>query len=131
MSLSRIATGPIGYKRDGDKQDHVGQNGRTRLARPNSQARTGTVKKIFSLFSLSVDIAYTEQRENHGYMILMGLVTPFIQFCRVVSSGMVEPSRSQYFMRRVPWVVLTSHCVSPDIMLIIQNALYIIFSQGS
>ena len=28
-------------------------------------------------------------------LFFMGLVTPLIQFCRVISSGMVEPSRSQ------------------------------------
>ena len=35
----------------GDEQDDVGQDCRTRLARPNSQARTGTGKFVFSLFS--------------------------------------------------------------------------------
>ena len=30
-------------------------------------------------------------------------------------------------MRRVTWVILTSHCVSPNVMLIIKCALYIIF----
>ena len=28
-------------------------------------------------------------------LFFMGLVTPLIQFCRVISSGMVEPSSSQ------------------------------------
>ena len=41
-------------------------------------------------------------------------VTPFIQLCSVISSGMVEPSCVQSaktffwsFMRHVPWVVVT------------------------
>ena len=35
----------------GDEQADAGRDCRTRLARPNSQARTGTGKKSFSLFS--------------------------------------------------------------------------------
>ena len=35
----------------GDEQADAGQNCRTRLARPNSQARTRTRKYLFSLFS--------------------------------------------------------------------------------
>ena len=35
----------------GDEQADAGWDGRTRLARPNSQARTGTGKYSFSLFS--------------------------------------------------------------------------------
>ena len=35
----------------GDKQAYAGRNYRTRLARPNSQARTGTGECSFSLFS--------------------------------------------------------------------------------
>ena len=45
----------------------------------------------------------------------MGVVTPLIQFCRVIILRMVEPYCSQSsidllrsFIRRVPWVVLTS-----------------------
>ena len=45
----------------------------------------------------------------------MGVVTPLIQFCRVILLRMVEPYCSQSsidllrsFIRRVPWVVLTS-----------------------
>ena len=34
----------------GDKQADAGRDCRTRLARPNSQARTGTGEKSFSLF---------------------------------------------------------------------------------
>ena len=33
------------------EQADAGRDGRTRLARPNSQARTGTEKYLFSLFS--------------------------------------------------------------------------------
>ena len=36
---------------DGDEQADAGRDCRTRLARPNSQARTGTGKKTFPLFS--------------------------------------------------------------------------------
>ena len=35
----------------GDEQADAGQDCRTRLARPNSLARTGTGKYLFSLFS--------------------------------------------------------------------------------
>ena len=35
----------------GDEQANAGQDCRTRLARPNSQVRTRTGKKSFSLFS--------------------------------------------------------------------------------
>ena len=35
----------------GDEQADAGRDGRTYLARPNSQARTGTGKISFSLFS--------------------------------------------------------------------------------
>ena len=35
----------------GDKQADAGRDCRTRFARPNSQARTGTGKKTFSLFN--------------------------------------------------------------------------------
>ena len=35
----------------GDEQADAGRDCRTRLARPNSQARTGTRKKTFPLFS--------------------------------------------------------------------------------
>ena len=35
----------------GDEQADVGRDCRTRPARPNSQAQTGTGKKSFSLFS--------------------------------------------------------------------------------
>ena len=35
----------------GDEQADAGRDGRTRLARPNSPARTGTGKYSFSLFS--------------------------------------------------------------------------------
>ena len=35
----------------GNEQDDAGRDCRTRLARPNSQARTGTGKKTFFLFS--------------------------------------------------------------------------------
>ena len=35
----------------GDKKTDAGRDGQTRLARPNSQARTGTGKNTFSLFS--------------------------------------------------------------------------------
>ena len=35
----------------GDEQAEAGRDCRTRLARPNSQARTGTGKYPFSLFS--------------------------------------------------------------------------------
>ena len=35
----------------GDEQDDAGRDGRTRLARPNYQARTGTGKYSFSLFT--------------------------------------------------------------------------------
>ena len=35
----------------GDEQADAGRDCRTRLARPNSQARTGTGKYLFSLFS--------------------------------------------------------------------------------
>ena len=35
----------------GDEQADAGRDCRSRLARPNSQARTGTGKYIFSLFS--------------------------------------------------------------------------------
>ena len=34
----------------GDEQADAGRDGRTRLARPNSQARTGTGKYLFYLF---------------------------------------------------------------------------------
>ena len=34
-----------------NEQADAGRNGRTRLARPNSQARTGTGKYSFSVFS--------------------------------------------------------------------------------
>ena len=36
---------------DGDEQADAGRDGRTRLSRPNSQARTGTGKYSFLLFS--------------------------------------------------------------------------------
>ena len=36
---------------NGDEQADAGRDGRTRLARPNFQARTGTGKYSFSLFS--------------------------------------------------------------------------------
>ena len=35
----------------GDEQTDAGRDCRTRLARPNSQARTGTRKNAFSLFN--------------------------------------------------------------------------------
>ena len=35
----------------GDEQADAGRDGRIRLARPNSQARTGTGEYLFSLFS--------------------------------------------------------------------------------
>ena len=35
----------------GDEQADAGRDGRTRLARPNSQAQMGTGKYYFSLFS--------------------------------------------------------------------------------
>ena len=35
----------------GDEQADAGRDCRTRLARPNSRARTGTGKYLFSLFS--------------------------------------------------------------------------------
>ena len=35
----------------GDEQADAGRNCRTRFARPNSQARTGTGKKLFTPFS--------------------------------------------------------------------------------
>ena len=35
----------------GDEQTDAGRDGWTRLARPNSQARTGTGASLFSLFS--------------------------------------------------------------------------------
>ena len=37
----------------GDEQADPGRDCRTRLARPNSQARTGTAKYSFSLFNLA------------------------------------------------------------------------------
>ena len=33
------------------------------------------------------------------------------------------------FMRRVPWVVLTSHCISPNVMLLYNTVLCIIFPE--
>ena len=51
-------------------------------------------------FSISFGyIAYTEQRENHGTMILDGACySIIIQFCKVISSCMVEASCSRSFM---------------------------------
>ena len=47
---------------------------------------------------VSVGIAYTEQRENHGSMILDGVCYfTLIQFCRVTLSRMIEPYHSQSF----------------------------------
>ena len=42
-------------------------------------------------------IAYTEQGENYGTMILDGVYYAVIHFCRIILSRMVEPSRSQSF----------------------------------
>ena len=42
-------------------------------------------------------IAYTEQGENYGTMILDGVYYAVIHFCRVILSRMVEPSRIQSF----------------------------------
>ena len=47
---------------------------------------------------MSVGIVYTEQRENHGSMILDGACySAIIQFCRVILSRTVEPYKSQSF----------------------------------
>ena len=75
---------------------------------------------------MSVGIAYTERRENHGTMILYGVsysayTLRYGSYCgyEIVpySQSFLDLLRS--FMRRVPWVVLTSHCVSPDAPLLI------------
>ena len=82
---------------------------------------------------MSVEIAYTEQRENHGTMILRGVSysTYTLRYEPYNTYGIAPSSQSSLtfflvFVRRVPWVVLTPHCVSPNVMLIIQYALYII-----
>ena len=78
---------------------------------------------------MSVEIAYTgtEQRENHETMILHGISTPPIHFGmdHTIRMYIIDPS-SQFsktffcfFMRRVSWVVLTSDCVSPNVMPLI------------
>ena len=45
----------------------------------------------------------------------------------------IAPSRQSFltFYGVLPDVYLESHCVSPNVMLLIQYALYIIFSQDS
>ena len=73
---------------------------------------------------VSVGIAYTERRENHGTMVLHGAsysayTLRYGAYCRYE----IAPSSQSFlgllrsFMRRVPWVVLTSHCVSPNVTL--------------
>ena len=63
-------------------------------------------------------------------LFFMGLVTPLIQFCRVISSGMVESSSSQS-SKTFPWsflVVYERPLYFPfNVTLIIQYAIYIIF----
>ena len=71
-------------------------------------------------------IVYTEQVENHGTIILEGVCRSAIHFGRVILSRTVEPSRSQYFVWRVPLSGTFVRCVSPNVMLSIQYALYII-----
>ena len=63
-----------------NEQAGAGRDGRARLVKPDSQARTGTGKSIFSPVQLATSrigifgyIACTEQRENHGTMILHGV----------------------------------------------------------
>ena len=60
----------------------------------------------------------------------MGLVTPLIQFCRVISSGMVQPSCSQS-SETFFWYFLVVYgrplCFPFNVTLIVQYALYIIF----
>ena len=55
-------------------------------------------------------IAYTEQGENHGTMVLEGGCYFAIQFCRVISSRMAEPSCRQSSLDeyRLFWSYLTS-----------------------
>ena len=61
----------------GDEQADAGRNCRTRLVRPNYQARTGTGKKLFSLFSrignltrliLTLAICDDNRRRIYGYL---------------------------------------------------------------
>ena len=59
-------------------------------------------------------VACTEQRENHGTMILDGACySVIIQFCRVILSRMMELSCSQSFKQRLPGVILTSLVFPP------------------
>ena len=67
-------------------------------------------------------IVHTEQGENYGTMILDGVCHSSIHFGRVILSRMVDPYCSQSpeaflwsFMRRGPWVVLTSPVFSPSL----------------
>ena len=74
---------------------------------------------LIAVFHLSVEIDYIEQRKNHGTMILHGL--RYGSYC---TYGLAPSSQScltffRSFTRRVPWVVFTFRCVSPNITLLI------------
>ena len=69
-------------------------------------------------------IAYTEQGENYGTMIIDGVYYAVIHLCRVILSRTVEPSRRQFFPGEY-LVISTStfvsrvsidDCVSPSML---------------
>ena len=55
MDAAELGRNPVSkhqiHPEYGDEQADAGRDGGTRLARPNSQARTGTGEWVFSLFS--------------------------------------------------------------------------------
>ena len=79
---------------------------------------------VLSYGRVTRSIVYTEQGENHGTMILHGVsysayTLRYGAHCRC---GIAPSSQSSFdllrsFIQRVAWVVLTSHAVSPNIML--------------
>ena len=71
-------------------------------------------------------IVYTEQGENHGTMVLHGVSYSActLRYGSYGRYGIAPSSQSSFdllrsFIRRAPWVVLASHGVSLNIMLLI------------
>ena len=78
-------------------------------------------------------IAYTEQGENNGTVILDGVCYSGLQFCRVILSRITELSCSRSFLDeyclicRVPSSpgVYRRPCVSPSMLRYLYNTLYV------
>ena len=75
----------------GDGQDDAGRDGRTRLTRPSSQARTGTGGYSFSLFSCP----------RAGLVILTRLIHTLLYVMTIHLSG-ITPKAARFFLEAAP-----------------------------